>query len=216
MKNLASEVVEFLSETTPLRGVLSQVQEHNEKGALILHPHTLYGGDMHNPVVMAMEHVLLDAGYTTLRFDFRGTSRSPSDYSGIEGGIEDVSNAVNLLLNRGIREFGIAGYSFGGSTAIRYAAEYLPLFLITLSASFGLVTEGTFDTKLLSRIACPTLMFHGLADRMVPHSDIETISKLIGSEKLETVSIEGEGHFYQRSLEHVSEKVTKFLTKIND
>ncbi|MFW9870280.1 MAG: alpha/beta hydrolase [Candidatus Thorarchaeota archaeon] len=212
---MVSEILEFLSGDTPLRGVLSQGQTRLDKGALILHPHPLYGGDMHNPVVTALEHVLLDAGYTTLRFDFRGTSTSPQGYSGIDSAIIDASNAMKLLLSRGVRECGVAGYSFGGSTAIRSAIGPLPLFLITLSASFGLIAEGNFDTTQLTRITCPTLMFHGLADRMVPHADIETLSKFIGSQELETVSIEEEGHFYNRSIEIVKNRTRRFLGKIN-
>jgi alpha/beta superfamily hydrolase len=212
---LVSEILQILSDDTPLRGVLSQGRTRIEKGALILHPHPLYGGDMNNPVVIALEHVLLDAGYTTLRFDFRGTSRSPQGYSGINSAVIDTSNAMKLLWSRGVRECGVAGYSFGGSTAIRYATEHLPLFLITLSATFGLIAEENFDTTRLKRITCPTLMFHGLADRMVPHADIETLSNLIGSQELETVSIEDEGHFYQRSIEIVKKRTCRFLEEIN-
>lgn len=210
---MESEIVEFSSEVFTLKGVLTQGKPSLGKGALILHPHPLDGGDMGNPVVLALENELLKAGYTTLRFDFRGTSSSSQGYSGVTGAVVDVSNAVNLLLSRDIHEYGIAGYSFGGSTALRYATENPPLFLITLSASFGLVSEGVFDSAQLSKIICPTLMFHGQSDRMVPPADIETMSKLIGSEEIETVFIEGEGHFYQRSLERVMDKVRTFLVK---
>ncbi len=207
------EIVEFSSEVFTLKGVLTRGKSSIGKGALILHPHPLYGGNMDNPVVLALENELLKAGYTTLRFDFRGASSSSQGYSGVPGAVVDVSNAVNLLLSRDIHEYGIVGYSFGGSTALRYATENPPLFLITLSASFGLVSEGVFDTTQLSKVICPTLMFHGQSDRMVPPADIETMSKLIGSNEIETVSIEGEGHFYQRSLERVMDKVSTFLAK---
>ena len=207
------EIVEFSSEVFTLKGVLTRGKSSIGKGALILHPHPLYGGNMDNPVVLALENELLKVGYTTLRFDFRGTSSSSQGYSGVPGAVVDVSNAVNLLLSRDIHEYGIVGYSFGGSTALRYATENPPLFLITLSASFELVSEGVFDTTQLSKVICPTLMFHGQSDRMVPPVDIETMSKLIGSNEIETVSIEGEGHFYQISLERVMDKVSTFLAK---
>jgi len=207
------EIVEFSSEVFTLKGVLTRGKPSIGKGALILHPHPLYGGNMDNPVVLALENELLKAGYTTLRFDFRGTSSSPQGYSGVPGAVVDVSNAVNLLLSRDIHEYGIVGYSFGGSTALRFATENHPLFLITLSASFELVSEGVFDTTQLSKVICPILMFYGQFDRMVPPADIETMSKLIGSNEIETVSIEGEGHFYQRSLERVMDKVRTFLVK---
>jgi hypothetical protein len=210
-----SEIVEFSSEVFTLKGVLTRGKSSIGNGALILHPHPLYGGDMGNPVVLALENELLKAGYTTLRFDFRGTSSSPQGYSGVTGAVVDVSNAVNLLMSRDIHEYGIAGYSFGGSTALRHATESAPLFLITLSASFGLVSEGVFDTTQLSKVKCPTLMFHGQSDRMVPPADIETMSKLLGSDVIETVCLEGEGHFYQRSLERVMDKVSTFLVKFS-
>lgn len=168
---------------------------------------------MNNPVVLALESVLLKVGYTTLRFDFRGASSSPQGYTGVAGAVIDASNAAKLFLSRDIREYGIAGYSFGGSTALRYATVGSPLFLITLSASFGLVSEGSFDTTQLSKVKCPTLMIHGQSDRMVPPADIETLSNLTRSEDIETVFIEGEGHFYQKSLERVMEKVSNFLVK---
>ena len=215
MINLASEIVDFQSDGFTLRGFLNQGPSHIGKGVLILHPHPLYGGNMDNPVVLTLEKVLLEAGYTTLRFDFRGASSAPQGYSGVSGAVMDASNAANLLLARDIREFGIAGYSFGGSTALQYASLHPPLFLITLSASFGLVSEESFDTTRLSKIDCPTLMFHGQSDRMVPPTDIEMISKLIGSEEVDTVFLEREGHFYQTSLGRVMEKVSTFLVKFN-
>ena len=215
MIKLASEIVEFQSDDFTLRGVLNQGTSPSGKGVLILHPHPLYGGNMDNPVVLALESVLLEAGYTTLRFDFRGASSAPQGYSGVSGAVKDASNAANLLLARDIHEFGIAGYSFGGSTALQYASLHPPFFLITLSASIGLVSEGSFDTTQLSKIKCPTLMFHGQSDSVVPPTDVETISDLIGSEEVETVFLEREGHFYQTSLGRVMEKVSTFLVKFN-
>lgn len=211
---MVSENVTFSSEGVILSGVLSHKPSHNEFGALVLHPHPLYGGDMSNSVVMAMEQVLLEVGFTTLRFDFRGASSTPQGYSGVAGAVIDASNAADVLLSRGIRVIGLTGYSFGGSTALRYATEHLPLFLITLSASQGLVTEGAFDMTQLSKVTCPTLMFHGQADRMVPCTDIETLSKQLGSKEIETVLIDREGHFYQVSLTQVMTKIKGFLRKI--
>jgi alpha/beta superfamily hydrolase len=211
VRNLNSEILEFSSDGFTLRGILTRGSSSIEKGALVLHPHPLYGGNMNNPVVLILENTLLEAGYATLRFDFRGTSASPEGYDGVAGAVKDASNAANLFLSRNIHEFGIAGYSFGGSTALRLAIEKSPLFLVTLSASSGLVSEGNFDITHLSRIHCPTLMFHGQDDQMVSSLDIELLSRLIGSDNVETVILEQEGHFYQRSMERVVRKLSNFL-----
>jgi alpha/beta superfamily hydrolase len=41
------------------------------RAAIFCHPHPLYGGSMLTPVIMTAEQVFLEAGYTTLAFNFR-------------------------------------------------------------------------------------------------------------------------------------------------
>ncbi|MFW9768379.1 MAG: alpha/beta hydrolase [Candidatus Thorarchaeota archaeon] len=180
-------------------------------GVLILHPHPLYGGDMYNPVVTGLERVFLDEGFTTLRFNFRG-ALTPG-YAGIEGAVLDATNALNLLTSRGVEKVGLAGYSFGGSTALRLASVSSPLFLVTLSASKALVEEGGFELDNLSNVVCPTLMFHGDMDQMVPYEDLRVLSSRIGTETVETILLEGESHFYQRHLSDVLRTVRSFVTQ---
>ncbi|MFW9792885.1 MAG: alpha/beta hydrolase [Candidatus Thorarchaeota archaeon] len=210
-----TEIVEFSSEGFTLRGVLTKETSSSQKGALILHPHPLYGGDMENPVVLALEDALLKAGYATLRFDFRGASSTLQGYSGIAGAVIDASNALGVLSSYNIQEFGLSGYSFGGSTALCLASECPPLFLITLSASHRIIADGGFNMIGLTKIDCPTLMFHDKSDRMISPSDIDTLSSLIGSESIEKVLLEDESHFYQRSIGEVKERVRLFLTNLD-
>lgn len=206
-----SEDVTFASEDYELKGILTIAESPNGKGALVLHPHPLYGGDMYNPVVTSLEKTLLEYGYTTLRFNFRGTSSIREGFAGIEGAVVDAENALDILELREIKEFGIVGYSFGGSTALRLAAMNSSTFLITLSASYALVTEELYDATHLSSIDCSVLMFHGTSDRMIPSDDLGLLSKLIGSNDIETVLLDREGHFYQRSMPVVIERVRSFL-----
>ena len=42
------------------------------KGALITHPHPLYGGDMNDQVVKTVAAAYQSRGWSTLRFNFRG------------------------------------------------------------------------------------------------------------------------------------------------
>jgi uncharacterized protein len=44
--------------------------------AAIAHPHPQYGGDMHNNVVVALQHGLAAGGVVTVRFNFRGVGAS--------------------------------------------------------------------------------------------------------------------------------------------
>ena len=51
-------------------------------GVVLAHPHPLYGGDRHSPVVAAAFAALADAGVAVLRFDFRGVGRSGGTHGG--------------------------------------------------------------------------------------------------------------------------------------
>lgn len=84
-----------------------------EKGAVITHPHPLYGGDMNNVVVEALALAYQRKGYATLRFNFRGTGRSEGAYDDGIGEREDVLAAVSFLADKGVQRLDLAGYSFG-------------------------------------------------------------------------------------------------------
>ena len=43
-----------------------------DRGVVTTHPHPLYGGNMYNNVVASLVRIYQLAGYTTLRFNFRG------------------------------------------------------------------------------------------------------------------------------------------------
>ena len=45
-------------------------------GVVVTHPHPLYGGDMENGVVESIIRAYRSKGYSTLRFNFRGTGMS--------------------------------------------------------------------------------------------------------------------------------------------
>jgi alpha/beta superfamily hydrolase len=66
-------------------------------GAVICHPHPLYGGSMWNGVVDAMEEGFSKAGFTTLRFNFRGVGRSTGRFDEGVGETEDLVAACQFL-----------------------------------------------------------------------------------------------------------------------
>ncbi len=83
------------------------------RAALIAHPHPLYGGDMDNPVVLALARAFRGAGLSVLRFNFRGVGRSQGVHGGGGPEREDLAAAREWLRGRGAAEILAAGYSFG-------------------------------------------------------------------------------------------------------
>lgn len=93
------------------------------RAAVVCHPHPQYGGDMDNPVVCAVAGALHDAGYATLRFNFRGVGASAGVYGGGTGEIEDACAAVRYMCSRGgSTRVTLAGYSFGAIVALQAGA----------------------------------------------------------------------------------------------
>lgn len=108
---MVEEKITFHSDTIQIEGLLC-VQK-GEKGAVVTHPHPLYGGSMYNQVVEILTTVYQEKGFSTLRFNFRGVGSSQGDYDQGKGEKEDVRSALHYLYERGKSEFDLAGYSFG-------------------------------------------------------------------------------------------------------
>lgn len=215
MNYLMSEHVEFLSEGYKLHGILTCNGSTNKSGVVLLHPHPLYGGDMENHVLTTLEQVFREQKIATLRFNFRGTPSSPQGYSGISGAVIDAMNAIMFLESHAnVNDVGLVGYSFGASTALRLALIKPPSFLISLSASRALISEGGFDIRQLSNIECPVLLFHGTSDQMIPYSDLKKLAKIIKVEPGNCVFLEQEGHFYLRTMSLVASTTYAFIKNL--
>ena len=96
---MAEEPVFFMSGTLQIQGLLQT--KAGDKGVVITHPHPLYGGSMHNNVVESLVHAYQQAGYATLRFNFRGVGSSQGKYDHGQGEQEDVKAALYYLAEQG-------------------------------------------------------------------------------------------------------------------
>jgi alpha/beta superfamily hydrolase len=108
---MVEEKITFHSGTVQIEGLV--YLQKGEKGAVVTHPHPLYGGSMYNQVVEIVTTVYQEKGFSTLRFNFRGVGSSQGDYDQGEGEKDDVRSALHYLQERGKSEFDLAGYSFG-------------------------------------------------------------------------------------------------------
>src|SRR3954467_9745379 len=68
--------------------------------ALVLHPHPLGGGTMHNKVVFRAAAALNEAGLVTLRVNFRGVGGSTGEHDEGRGELEDARDALDYLAGR--------------------------------------------------------------------------------------------------------------------
>ena len=90
------------------------------RGSVVLtHPHPLYGGDRFAPIVESLFTALPHAGFTAVRFDFRGVNGSTGEHDDGDAERLDVVAAIELLeLVDPDAPVWLAGYSFGSIVAL--------------------------------------------------------------------------------------------------
>jgi uncharacterized protein len=103
-----------------LEAILKQPRISPPRGvALILHPHPLGGGTMHNKVVFRAAAALQEAGLVTLRINFRGVGQSTGEHDEGRGEIEDVRAGLAYLKERyPDLDITICGFSFGARVGL--------------------------------------------------------------------------------------------------
>ncbi len=186
-----TEAVVFPSGRLDLEGILHRpaAPEALSPAVAVLQPHPLYGGDMHNNVVVALCEALAEQGFVALRFNFRGVGRSGGSHEGGVDEREDARAALDFLASRpGVdaSRLCLAGYSFGAVVALSVGDERLAA-LAAVSPPLGRET--------LLNLTCPTLFVFGERDNIAPHRD----PALIGSDLPEgsrVFVVPGADHFW--------------------
>jgi alpha/beta superfamily hydrolase len=114
-------------EAIKLEGLLGHPEALRSKGGVILcHPHPQYGGDMHNPVIIAAVEAASEEGFSTLRFNFRGVGESEGSYGEGIGEREDVKAVIDYFCSRlkdSHPSLILLGYSFGAWASLPVAVE---------------------------------------------------------------------------------------------
>lgn len=163
-------------------------------GAVICHPHPLYGGNMHNNVAVAIAEGLLTEGVVCLRFNFRGTGRSGGRHGEGSAEIEDVRAAMDFLTdndNVDSARLIVAGYSFGCWVGLNAAAQdERPGMLVGVSPPVDM-----YDFSFLHTEQRPKLLIAGDRDFVCNHSAFVKLGEQVPEPKT-IVTMPGADHFH--------------------
>ena len=86
--------------------------------ALICHPNPVQGGTMLNKVISTLQRTARDAGYITLRFNYRGVGESAGASDMGQGEVDDAQAAATWLREKHPDlPMTLFGFSFGGFVA---------------------------------------------------------------------------------------------------
>lgn len=174
--------------------------------AVIGHPHPLFGGTMENKVVQTIARAAVLAGWTAVRFNFRGTAGSEGVHDEGRGEIDDMLAVVEQAAPAGPLVLG--GFSFGS-----YVATHVLHQLWGVRDVQRIVLVGTaasrFDCAPLPADAHErALVVHGEVDDTVP---LAAVLDWARPQSLPVTVVPGVEHFFHGQLPVLKNLVLRHL-----
>lgn len=199
-----------------LEAILKEPRESPPRGvALVLHPHPLGGGTMHNKVVFRAAAALLDAGLITLRINFRGVGQSTGKHDEGRGELDDVRASLDYLeQNYADQGVTVCGFSFGARVGMEVA--------MSDSRVIRMISIGTpvdkYDFSFLVSCKKPLLFVHGELDEFGEAARLQAlVDKIkVNNPLVELRIVHGAGHFFEDHLDELKHAITSWMTAIAD
>lgn len=194
-----------------LEAILKEPRQEPRAAALVLHPHPLGGGTMHNKVVFRAAAALNDAGLITLRINFRGVGQSTGEHDEGRGEQDDVRAGLDYLSqhhpNLGIT---ICGFSFGARVGLDVGInDDRVRYLIGIGTPLD-----KYDFKFIESCRKPLLLVHGENDEF---GDVERLRQLAAELEKRTrvrlVVIPGAGHFFENHLDELKNAINDWINE---
>lgn len=193
-----------------LEAILKEPRSSDVHGvALVLHPHPLGGGTMHNKVVFRAAAALNDAGLVTLRINFRGVGQSTGVHDEGYGERDDVRAGLDYLTkNYANQEITLCGFSFGARVGLEVG--------LVDDHVVRLISIGTpldkYDFSFLEQCRKPILFVHGERDE---YGNVDRLRELVARVAEHAPAdlrvIKGAGHFFDNQLDELKRVITEWI-----
>jgi alpha/beta superfamily hydrolase len=174
--------------------------------AFIAHPHPLFGGTMDNKVVQTLARAFVQAGWSAVRFNFRGVGASAGVHDEGRGEAEDMQGLVAAIAPEG--PIALAGFSFGAFVASRVleslwgSRDVRKVVLVGTAASRFPVSALPADAHER------TLVVHGEQDDTVV---LQSVLDWARPQALPVTVVPGVGHFFHGQLPLLKTLVVRHL-----
>ncbi|HKW84394.1 MAG TPA: alpha/beta fold hydrolase [Burkholderiaceae bacterium] len=160
--------------------------------AIVCHPHPQHGGTMDNKVVQTLARSLLQLGWRSVRFNFRGVGASQGGWDDGVGEIDDAMAVIEAQRD-GAAPLLLAGFSFGG-----YVASQAALRLPDEAKAAQLVLVGpSTEKQAMPAVPPETVVVHGEVDDVVPLAATLAWAR---PQSLPVIVLPGVGHFFHGQL----------------
>jgi alpha/beta superfamily hydrolase len=192
-----------------LEAILKEPRGESHGVGLVLHPHPLGGGTMHNKVVFRAASALNEAGLTTLRINFRGVGGSTGEHDEGRGEVEDVRAALDYLSEHySGKAITVAGFSFGARVGMEVGlADERVANLISIGTPVD-----KYDFSFLKSCHKPILFVHGDRDEFGAAEKVRAlVSSLPAEAKASIRIIEGADHFFEGHLNELKDGIRTWI-----
>jgi alpha/beta superfamily hydrolase len=190
-----------------LEAILKEPRGVEPRGvALVLHPHPLGGGTLHNKVVYRAASALNDAGLVTLRINFRGVGQSTGTHDEGRGEMEDVRAGLDYLAeNYSGKPVTLCGFSFGARVGLEVG--------IADERVRDLISIGTpvdkYDFTFMEDCRKPILFIHGDRDEFGQVEHLRAlVSRLPEEAHAQLIIIRDADHFFEGRLVELKRAIT--------
>jgi alpha/beta superfamily hydrolase len=195
-----------------LEAILKEPRSNQARGtALVLHPHPLGGGTMHNKVVFRAASALNDAGLITLRINFRGVGQSTGEHDEGRGELEDVRAGLDYLAeNYSNQPLTLCGFSFGARVGLEVGISDRRVdYLISIGTPMD-----KYDFGFLAECRKPILFVHGAEDEYGSVDKIQRLVTMLEEQTPVQLSvIPGADHFFDGHLDELKQAITEWITR---
>jgi alpha/beta superfamily hydrolase len=204
--NAQTQKSSFTGPAGPLEMALDAPTGDSRGVVVIAHPHPLFGGTMDNKVVQTLARAFTQAGWTAVRFNFRGVGTSGGAHDEGRGEVDDMLAVVQQAAPEGA--LALAGFSFGAFVTSQVFARLEATRAIDKLVLVG-VAASRFDVASIAQEAHErTLVIHGEHDDTVP---LQSVLDWARPNALPVTVVPGGSHFFHGQLPLLKSLVARHL-----
>lgn len=174
--------------------------------AVIAHPHPLHGGTLTNKVVQTLARAFVLAGWTAVRFNFRGVGCSAGVYDEGRAELDDLLSVVRAQAPDG--PLCLSGFSFGAFVTSHAAAQLQSQRHIQRLVLVGTAASRFVVAPVPPELHLRSLVIHGEQDDTVPLASVMDWAR---PQSLPVLVVPGGGHFFHGQLPLLRELVLRHL-----
>jgi uncharacterized protein len=181
---------------------------------VIAHPHPLHGGSKDHPLLWNIRNDLASRGLVVLAFNFRGVMGSSGEHGGGVDELHDLRAAIGRVRTEADGPTAVAGWSFGGSVALREAVDddrVGALALVGFPVNDPLGLPPPPDREALAGFDRPVLFVSGEADQFSPVPDLTRLARRLPRGEVEIIA--DTDHFFWKREREAAQLIGDFVER---